>query len=151
MFGLWLVVVQVRRRDWADRRERRWGAQAVAMHFALPGVMSLLTLANPASVLLWRASFAAFAVLGGVGMVLLGRPGEDLGTLQRLVHWSAIGLYGAVAVVALFASAVATTLGVNPLQLEAVLLSLLLFVGLNLAFALLFAGTRPDRRDQQEG
>ena len=148
VFGLWLVVVQVRRGEWIDDRHRRWGAQVVALHFALPGVMSLLNLANPDSALLWRISFAAFAALGCVGMVLLGRPTH--GGLPGLVHLGAVGIYGAVAVVAVFADVVAAVLGVSALQVEAVLLSLLVFLGLNLAFSLLFArGATAGRSDRR--
>lgn len=150
VFGLWLVVVQVRHRERAAWRQRRWGAQAVAMHFALPGAMSLLNLANPASGLLWRISFAAFAVLGGVGMVLLDRPTPGAGALPRLVHRSGVVLYGAVALVAVAADAVASAFAMDPLQVEAVLLSLLLFVGVNMAFALLFAPAAADPSDQPD-
>lgn len=112
VFGLWLVVVQVRRREWSGRLQHRWGAQAVAMHFALPGVMSLLNLANPDSGVLWRTSFAALAVLGCGGVVLLDRPTAGSGALSRLVHWGGVALYGALAFVALFAETVAAGLGV---------------------------------------
>lgn len=145
VFGLWLVVVQIRRREWAERGHRRWGAQVVGMHFALPGVMSLLNLANPDSVLLWRVSFAAFALLGAIGMILLDRAAERTGAFQGLAHWGAILLYAAVAFVALFAGDVAAAVGVSALQVEAVLLSILLFLGLNVAFAMLFAGVRSDQ------
>lgn len=121
------------------------------MHFALPGVMSLLNLANPDSVLLWRVSFAAFAVLGAVGMILLDRPASRAGALQGLAHWGAIALYSAVAFVALFAGTVAEVVGVSALQVEAVLLSILLFLGLNVAFALLFVGARSDEPAASEG
>lgn len=93
----------------------------------------------------------AFAVLGAVGMALLGRPTDDDGGLRRPLHWGALALYGAVAVVAVFADRAAAVVGVSALQVEAVLLSLLLFVGLNLAFVLLFTRmpSEPDgRRDR---
>lgn len=138
IFGLWLVVVQLRRSEWAARPQLRWGAQAAAMHFALPGMMSLLNLADPASTLLWRVSFAVFAAFGGVAAVLLdgAAPGAD--ALRRTMRWGAVALYASVALVALFADLVASAFDVDPLQVEAVLLSLLLFLGLNVAFALLF-------------
>lgn len=135
------MVVQVRRRDWAACQQRRWGAQAVALHFALPGMMSLLNLVNPDSVLLWRVSFAAFALVGGAGMALLRPSGEADGRVVSVVaYWGAVALYTAITVVALFAGTVASVFGVNPLQVEAALLSLLLFLGLNMVFSLLFAG-----------
>jgi undecaprenyl pyrophosphate phosphatase UppP len=141
VFGLWLVVVQLERKDETAGEQHRWGERVVAMHFALPGVMSLLILADPENSLLWQLSFAAFAVLGGVGMALLGHPEEDPGPVASLLRWGAVALYWAVAGVALFARGVAAALGVNALQVEAVLLSLLLFVGLNQALAMIAGGT----------
>lgn len=77
-------------------------------------------------------------------MVLLDRPTAGSGVVSRFVHWGGVGLYGAVAFVALFAETVAAGLGVDPLQVEAVLLSLLLFLGMNMAFSLLFEGATHD-------
>lgn len=137
------MVIQLFRREWAARPQARWGAHAVAMHFALPGVMSLLTLADPGGVLLWRVSFAAFAALGAFGVVLLGRAG-GAASLPQVLHWGAGILYAAVTLVALFANLVAGAFGATPLTVEAILLSLLVFLGLNIALALLLGGAGTD-------
>jgi hypothetical protein len=42
LLGLWLVAVQVRLREWENDKERRRRSYGVALHFALPGVMSML-------------------------------------------------------------------------------------------------------------
>ena len=44
VFGLWLVVVQTRHADWARSPVHRRRAYAVSLHFAIPGLMSLLSL-----------------------------------------------------------------------------------------------------------
>lgn len=104
------------------------------MHYALPGVMSLLALADPGGAVLWRISFAALALLGGVGLVLVaGRAGG-----ATPAHWGALVVYAAVATVALFVGEGAAVLQVDALQLEAVLLSILVLLSLDSTFPLLF-------------
>ena len=58
LLGLWLIVVQTRHAEWRGSRPHRRRAYAVALHFSLPGLMSLLALVNPDSSALWRTSFA---------------------------------------------------------------------------------------------
>lgn len=140
VLGLWFVVIQLRREEWRASPRRRLGARAVAIDFALPGVMSLLTLANPDSAALWRVSFVVFAGLGAAGLaVLIARGGAGREPAPgQWGQWVAVAIYGAVAVVALLAVPIAAGLGLAPLHIEAVLLSLLLLVGLNVAVGQLF-------------
>jgi hypothetical protein len=140
VLGLWFVVIQLRRDEWRTSRSHRLGARAVATDFALPGVMSLLTLANPDSAVLWRVSFAVFATLGAVGLALLIGDPESSRPLARWAQWLAVGLYVAIALVAILAAPISAGLQIEPLQLEAVLLSLLLLVGLNVAIGQLLEG-----------
>lgn len=55
------------------------------------------------------------------------------GPVVRLIHWVSIGLYAAIAGVALLAGSFEA-----PLRVEAVLLSLLVFFGVCLAWLLMF-------------
>lgn len=147
VLGLWLVVIQLRRSEWRHSRSRRLGARAVAIDFALPGVMSLLVLANPESALLWRVSFAVFAALGALGLALLIGDSETDGNGGRLTRWaqlSALILAIVIALVAMLAAPIAGDLGIAPLQVEAVLLSLLLLVGINVAVGQLLEGDEDD-------
>lgn len=47
LFGLWLVVAATRQAEWRQSSLRQRRAFAVATHFSLPGLMSLLVLVNP--------------------------------------------------------------------------------------------------------
>ena len=44
LLGLWLVAVQVRLPVWEKDPERRRRSYGVALHFALPGLMSMFAL-----------------------------------------------------------------------------------------------------------
>lgn len=140
VLGLWLVAIQSRLADLARDPARRWGAQVVAMHLAMPGFMSLLNLAAPDSSVMWRVSFAVFAVVGLVGTILLGRSEEASSHASTVALVIAVIAYGVVALVAVFAPVVKADLGIQPLVIEAVMLSLLLLVAMQRAFALIFAG-----------
>lgn len=137
LFGLWIVVVQLRREDWRAARWGGVGAQLLTMHFALPGVMSLLAIADPGGTVLWRISFAALAVLGGAGVLLLGQAGSAPPGRSG-AGWAALAVYLAIAAVALFVGPHGAWRTVSALTVEAVLLSLLLLVSLNSAFWMLF-------------
>ncbi len=143
VLGLWLVAVQSRVSALAADPARRWGAQVVAIHLALPGFMSLLNLSAPDSSAMWRVSFVGFAVVGLVGTVLLGRASRPFTLVAALAHAAAIGAYAVVAVVAAFAPWVRSAFGVQPLVVEAVMLSLVLLVAMQRAFAMIFAGGEP--------
>lgn len=145
ILGLWLVVVQLRRKEWAAEPRRRLGARAVTLHFALPGVMSLLSLASVSSTVVWRVAFAAMGLLGGVGVWFTTLAAErDAAARSSVVEgWVGVVVYGMVATVAVAAPLAARLFDASALQVEAVLASVLVFLGLNVAFRLLFAQPRP--------
>ena len=140
ILGLWFIVVQTRHADWMPSPEHRRRASAVSLHFALPGLMSLLSLIDPASKTLWRVSFTAAALLGASALAALRpRSGARGSAIIEALHWSAVGLYALIAVVAISPRSV-DALGISfaPLRAEALLLSLLLFVGVTVAWLLMF-------------
>jgi len=53
LLGLWLIVVQTRHAEWRRVALFRRRAYGVALHFSLPGLMSLMALVNPDSMTLW--------------------------------------------------------------------------------------------------
>ena len=135
ILGLWFVVAQTRYSDWMASAEHRRRASAVSLHFALPGLMSLLSLSDPDNQALWRVTFAAAGALGAGGLAVVNK-GPSLhrsGPVVRLVHLVSICLYAAIAGVALLAKSFG-----SPLRVEAVLLSLLVFLGVCLAWLLMF-------------
>ena len=66
LLGLWLVIVQIRLREWQGSAVHRRRLYAVALHFALPGIMSLLALVDPHDSAFWRISFAIVALGGAI-------------------------------------------------------------------------------------
>ena len=98
------------------------------MHFSLPGLMSLLSLVDPASTTLWRVSFAVVAAGGVLALVLVRGPAPT--GLGAAAYGAAVVLYLLIALVAVVPGMVAE-IGVlaRPLRVEAVLLTMLVFLG----------------------
>ena len=138
VFGLWLVVVQTRHADWSRSPEHRRRAYAVSLHFAIPGLMSLLSLVDPADKTLWRVAFAVSAAFGAgiLGYLQFSPIPTPRGRLWLLESLTSIVLYALVVVVAIAPDAV-KDVGA-PLRIEAILLSLIVFLGVNVAWALMF-------------
>jgi hypothetical protein len=142
LLGLWIIVVQTRHAEWRQSAIHRRRAYAVALHFSLPGLMSLLSLIDPASTDLWRTSFAIVAAGGVLALALVRGPAPTgLGTVA---YGAAVVLYVLIALVAVAPGMVAE-IGVLalPLRVEAVLLTMLVFLGVNVAWLLLFDQAPP--------
>jgi hypothetical protein len=137
LLGLWLIVVQTRHEEWRGSALARRRAYGVALHFSLPGLMSLLALVNPDSSVLWRTSFA-IAAIGGAA-VLIALRGAAAGKLGLIAYILAIGLYALIGLLAI-APRIVGGLGLDatPVRVEAVLLTILVFAGVNVAWLLLF-------------
>jgi hypothetical protein len=117
-------------------------AYGVALHFSLPGLISLLSLIDSASTALWRISFAIVAAGGVLAMALVRGPAPT--GLGVAAYVAAVVLYLLIALVAVVPSIVAE-IGVlaRPLRVEAVLLTILVFLGVNVAWLLLFNQAQP--------
>jgi hypothetical protein len=142
LLGLWIIVVQTRHGEWRQSAVHRRRAYGVALHFSLPGLMSLLSLIDPASTMLWRVSFAIVAAGGALALALVRGPAPTgLGAAAYVV---AVVLYVLIALVAVAPSVVADIgVLVRPLRVEAVLLTMLVFLGVNVAWLLLFDEAQP--------
>ena len=143
ILSLWLVVVQMRYDDWKDDPNSVWRAYGVGLYFSLPGIMTLISLVDPSNPHLWRTSYAIVA-LGGVGILgLVFKAGQ--GRAVAIAYCSAIVLYGAVAIIAIFANPLDIVKVAN--RVDAVLLCVVVFLGVNVAWLLAFsappAGTPP--------
>jgi len=143
VYGLWLIVVQTRHSDWRHSPAHRRRAYAVSLHFALPGLMSLLALVDPTNGDVWRFSFALSGAAGALilGYIQFSPVPTPRGRLWQLESILSIVLYVLVVLVAL-APDVAGDLGA-PIRVEAVLLSLIVFLGINVAWALMFDEVEP--------
>lgn len=144
LLGLWLIVVQTRHAEWRGSALHRRRAYGVALHFSLPGLMSLLALVNPDSSVLWRTSFAIVAIGGAV--VLIAVRGAATGKLGLTAYIFAIALYTLIGILAIAPRIVSGPgLEATPVRVEAVLLTILVFAGVNVAWLLLFEEAPPDR------
>jgi hypothetical protein len=149
LLGLWLIVVQTRHAEWRGSALHRRRAYGVALHFSLPGLMSLLALVNPDSSALWRTSFAIVAIGGAV--VLIAVRGAAVGKLGLTAYIFAIALYTLIGILAI-APRIVGGLGLDatPVRVEAVLLTILVFAGVNVAWLLLFEEAPSDRASLEQ-
>jgi len=109
--------------------------------------MSLLSLIDTRSEALWRVSFAVVALVGVAILVLAWSQERTRDAV--LVYGIAAFLYALVALLA-FAPSVVNHFdsSINALRTEAILPSMLIFVGVNIAWLLLFDdGEEPRERD----
>jgi len=152
LLALWLAIITLNAPAWLNLPEgdaaarspesqrqltiRQRQAYIVALYFAAPGTMSLLALIDLQSTSWWRVFFIIVSVLGVAGMLRFGpfpnrQPHHLLDVSDHVVHWIAIGLYLAIAVLALPA--------LHALRIEGVLLTVLVLLGVHVALRLMFA------------
>jgi hypothetical protein len=145
LLGLWIIVVQTRHSEWRRLSIHRRRAYGIALHFSVPGLMSLLALINPASMSLWRFSFAVAAAGGAVVLILVRGPAPSW--LGRASYIVAILLYVLIAIVAISPSIVSDIgISARPVRVEALLLTMVVFLGVNVAWLLLFDETTSRQR-----
>jgi hypothetical protein len=153
LLGLWLVVVQIRLREWQGSAVHRRRAYAVALYFALPGIMSLLALVDPRDSEFWRISFAIVALGGAIVLatvrglplrgVAAGQPGAAGTDAPPRPDQLGLATYIIGILIYVLIAALAFTGGLAALRTEAILLTLLLFLGFNVAWLLLFDDRYP--------
>jgi hypothetical protein len=142
LLGLWLVVVQARQAEWRGSPLHQRRAFAVATHFSLPGLMSLLALVNPDSGGLWRVSFGVAAGGGIAALIALRAPAA--GQLGLAVYVAAIAAYVVIVILAIHPHIVGQlSFPIAPERIAAVLLAGLVFAGVNVAWFLLFENADP--------
>jgi cytochrome bd-type quinol oxidase subunit 2 len=147
LLGLWLIVVQTRHSEWRRSPVHRNRAHIIAVNFALPGMMGLLALVEPGNKTLWRVSFAVLAVIAALllGLVTV-REARRARTsrLARVATVSAACLYALIAVVAIFPGLISDMgIELRALAVEEILLSLLVFIAVNIAWYLMFDEVDP--------
>lgn len=153
LLGLWLVIVQIRLREWQGSAVHRRRAYAVALYFALPGIMSLLALVDPRDSEFWRISFAIVALGGAIVLatvrglplrgVAAGQPGAAGTDAPPRPDQLGLATYIIGILIYVLIAALAFTGGLAALRTEAILLTLLLFLGFNVAWLLLFDDRYP--------
>jgi hypothetical protein len=147
LLGLWLVAVSMRLKEWEKDKDQypkhKRRSYGVALHFALPGVMSALALIDVQTAAFWRVSFFVVALSGVVVMATVRgypvRPESGHRGLHGLPLADRLGLaaYAAAIVLYVLIGVLAVVGGSLALRAEAVLLTLLVFLGFNVAWLLL--------------
>ena len=146
LLGFWWVVVQFRHAELTRDAASRRFTFLVSMHFMLPGLVSLASLLATGP--LWRVAFG-LAGLTGVAAAVAGTraAGSMSGPLAglRRTAWLGIPIYAVITAVALAPDFVRSSLGLEPLQVEGMLLLVILLVGILLAWAVF---TGPSSSDE---
>ncbi|HET6319508.1 MAG TPA: hypothetical protein VFG86_23875 [Chloroflexota bacterium] len=138
LLGLWWGVLQLRHDEWTTDPERRRLAHSVYLSFLIPGVMSLGAQLAADARWVWQVVFFVAAVGGLISALFFIRTtgaGAAPGLMRR-ARWLVLVLYGLIAVFAAFPDW-AAVLGLKPLQVEGLVLALLVFLGVNFAWAYL--------------
>jgi hypothetical protein len=151
LLGFWWVVVQFRHNEMTQDPGRRRLAFVVSLHFILPGLMSLGALLTTDAPLVWRLTFGSAGMAGMLAVVIGSRGVKDpTGVIAALGRWEwlALPLYLVITLVALSPESVQTAVGLKPLQVEGVVMTLLVGLGILFAWALFTepqaVGTSPE-------
>ena len=141
VLAFWLAVAQVGSRALLATAGRRRAAHAISLHLALPAAMSLMALVDSGNGFVWRVAFVVGAVWGAAAALLLRPRANDVPRPVGAAAWALTALWGAVALAGVAPDRGFDHLGVplTPLQTEAGLLALVVFVTLNQVFWLVFA------------
>jgi hypothetical protein len=139
LLGFWWVVVQFRHSEMTQDPGRRRLAFVISLHFILPGLMSLGALLTGDAPLIWRLTFGLAGIAGMLAVILASRGiKEPTGAIAAIGRWEwvALPLYAVLTLVAFRPELIRTTFGLDPLQVEGVIMTLLVFFGIVFAWAL---------------
>jgi hypothetical protein len=130
-------------------------AYTVALHFLLPAMMSVLSMVAPEEPLVWRVVFSLSGAFGVVGVWLYRKAlleEHDTPRLAAFVGYVVLPLYVGIVLLAL-APTIPATLGLalSAIQVEAILVSLVLFLGVQAAWILLVEPPRGDADAERAG
>ncbi|HEU5437843.1 MAG TPA: hypothetical protein VFU88_01035 [Ktedonobacterales bacterium] len=144
LLGLWWLVLQTKYAEWIGNPQRRRMATNISLYFLLPGSMSLVALLAAQTRPLWQV---AFLIASGIGVVetlfLLRSSVRKSATLvSRTLPWFGAALYALIVLAALLPG-VPQRYGVAPLTVAGVMLTLLIVLGVSLAWRF-FIEPRPD-------
>jgi hypothetical protein len=149
LLGLWWVAVKDRAGFQGDHGLSHRTAYLVSLQFVIPGTVSLLAQVAPDIPAVWRTAFSIAGLVGAVSIAMLAgelRRTSDLRLAPTLFWLVGVPLYVVVAVVAVVPVPSTLDIGLSPIQIEALLLSLLVFLGVQEAWAVSMTPPRPVQR-----
>jgi hypothetical protein len=137
LMGLWWSVMQFRHIEWSQDVHARRMSYDVYLSFLLPGIMSMAAQIGGDLALLWRMVFAVVGVMGlmtalwSIPRVMARYPNLSF---LKYGRWFMVLLYIALIFVAVAPNLAILIKPLKPIQLEGMLVSLILFVGVNVAW-----------------
>lgn len=137
LMGLWWNVMQFRHVEWSQDPAARRMAYDVYLSFLLPGMMSMAAQIGGDLKFLWRAIFAVVGIMGLFNALwLLPRVAARYPHTWFIRYGRAFmaALYVLLVIVAVLPQLAGTIAPLKPVQLEGILLALILFVGINIAW-----------------
>jgi len=145
LLGLWWVAVKDRTGLGEGYALSYRTAYLVSLQFLIPGTVSLLAQVAPDEPVVWRIAFGLAGVVGAVGIVMLAgelakRSGMRFAPTVFLVM--GVPLYVLVSVVSLLPAPTSPDVALTPIQIEALLLSLIVFMGAQEAWVVSMAPPR---------
>jgi hypothetical protein len=134
LVGLWWNVVRAKP-EWAKDENLRTLASGVYLAFLIPGLMSLIAQVSGENRLIWQVAFSVAAVLGIFYTTRLMRKTRDSAPKTRFYRnrWGAVAIYVFILIFALFPF-LALFLGLQPLQMEGILLAGLILIAHGLSW-----------------
>ena len=146
LLALWWVLLQIRHDEWMEDQAYRRSVYDVSLYFLLPGMMSLASLLAVQETSIWRVSFALFGVVGfAESLWLFARRGtlRTAAALFRAADVLSLLLYALAFLVAVWKELPQELgLGLRPLEVEGLVVTTLLLLGVTLAAAI-FVRTGP--------
>lgn len=135
LVGLWWNVVE-KRQEWFKDEAMKTIAGGVYLSFLLPGLMGLGAQIGGESGFLWRLAFAVgsgFGIFYTFKLLDKTKNGAFTGPFRRN-RWLVIAIYGFILLGSIGFDFVFTLVGIQPLQVEAFWLCLLILLGHGLAW-----------------
>jgi hypothetical protein len=144
LLGLWWLVLQTKYAEWIGNRRRQRMATNISLYFLLPGSMSLVALLAAQTRPLWQVAFLIASGIGAAETFFLtsGSARKRATVASRTLPWLGAALYALIVLVALLPG-IPQQYGVAPLTVAGVLLTLLIVLGVSLAWRF-FIEPRPD-------
>jgi hypothetical protein len=147
LLGFWWAVVTFKYDTWVRDPARRRVAYYVSLQFLLPAVMSLVSLLAINTTAVWRASFVLGGLAGAASTLMLVAAAAPLrrgGPIPlHYVAWNALAvLYVGIIAVAGFAPSITDGVGLDALDFEAILTSLLVLLSFQCAWSLFMEAER---------
>jgi hypothetical protein len=128
LVGLWWNVVRAKP-EWSKDENLRTLASGVYLAFLIPGLMSLIAQVSGENRLIWQVTFALAALLGMYYTIRLMRKTRAVAPKTSFYRnrWGAVVIYVFILIFALLPG-LALFIGLQPLQMEGILLAGLILI-----------------------